>query len=40
MYVPKMEKNPGVPVIWVIMDNKNAEVDFGTKIHLSKKDLK
>lgn len=40
MYVPKMKANPGVPVIWIIMDNKHAETDFGTRIHLSKKDLK
>lgn len=34
MYVPPMEKDPGVPLLWVIMDNPRAQVPFGTPIHI------
>ena len=33
LYCSKIRDDPGYPVLWVIIDNENAEVNFGTKIH-------
>lgn len=35
MYVAPMEKNPGVPIIWIIYDNPRAQVPFGKPVHIS-----
>lgn len=32
-YCSKITKDPGYPVIWISVNNKAAEVDFGTLIH-------
>lgn len=39
MYVSPMEKNPGSPIIWAVMDNKKAKVPFGTMIHIPKEQM-
>jgi predicted metal-dependent peptidase len=35
LYVPKMTPDPKVPIIWVVIGNKNAQVDFGKMIHIT-----
>lgn len=34
MYVAPMEKNPHVPLIWVVFENPGATVPFGRMIHM------
>lgn len=34
LYVHPMEQNPGVPVLWVCVGNKQAQVHFGQLIHI------
>ena len=35
LYCSEIEEDPGYPVIWVCVDNKNAGVNFGELIHYS-----
>lgn len=39
MYVPPMDEDPKVPLIWVVMENPSATVPFGTMIHFDTEDL-
>lgn len=34
MYCRKITKDPGYPVIWISVNNEQADVDFGTLIHM------
>lgn len=36
LYVEPMHVNPGVPVLWVIVDNPKARTKFGTNIHMTR----
>lgn len=35
MYVSPMSSNPGIPIIWIVVDNSSANIPFGTKHHVS-----
>lgn len=35
LYVEPMEPGPTNPIVWVVVNNKNAEVPFGKKIHIN-----
>ena len=39
LYVEPMVDNPGVPIVWVVMDNSDAQTHFGKMIHLDREDL-
>lgn len=39
MYVSPMRENPGSPILWAVMDNKNAKVPFGHMVHIKDTDL-
>lgn len=39
LYVTPMTQNPGVPILWIIMDNKDAQTHFGRRIHLKREHL-
>lgn len=39
LHCRKMQLDPGVPVLWIVMENPHAKVNFGTMIHLTKADL-
>ena len=39
MYVAPMDMDPGVPIIWVVMENPKATVPFGKMVHLDSDDL-
>jgi len=39
LYVKPMKVDPGVPIMWVVMDNQTASTNFGRMIHLDKEDL-
>jgi predicted metal-dependent peptidase len=34
LYCTPMQEDPGVPVLWVVVDHKTAEVPFGQMIHI------
>lgn len=40
MYVKAMKEDPGVPILWAVMDNKRAKVPFGQIIHIRKDQIK
>lgn len=35
MYVHAMKEDPSVPLLWIVMDNPRAQVNFGKMIHLT-----
>ena len=39
LYCPSPEKNPGIPIIWIVIDHPTATVPFGKIIHLPKETL-
>lgn len=39
LYVKPMVENPGSPLIWVVMNNPSAQVNFGKMVHLEPEDL-
>lgn len=39
LYVGIPQENPGVPIIWVVTDNPDCEVPYGTLIHVQDEDV-
>lgn len=39
LWCDQIEDDPGYPVIWVCVDNPNAEVNFGTLIHYDTREV-